>query len=356
MASTRSRPTIYDVARIAGVSANTVSRVLNGKSGVSDATRARILEIMEKVGYYPHIGARSLRGSRKGCIGVALPAPIDRVPISQDLFIWLFSELYRVFGSQGERICFDMNPYKVTPNGDYARSIWEELYSACVLAGPLAVDDTIVHRIHASGIPYLAFGRLDSLPECSCATSDYDEGAYMSMKFLLNRGHKKVAMLKALTGFQPGVERRRGYMRALQEAELPFEERLLQSVTFGARDIAGVVHRVLSDRKVTAIIDASGTEDAFGIREGARRAGRVPGKDFDVICWTYSNRTAVMSEACAHLWLPAWEAAAEGLELLSMWFREEIEGPVHVVYPPTLLEDVPEVEMTKPKRLFDMLV
>ncbi len=86
-------PTIYDVAEIAGVSANTVSRVLNGKEGVGAATKARILGVMKDVGYHPHVGARAMRGRRAGCIGLTLPAPLDVVPVSPPMLLWLLNEL-----------------------------------------------------------------------------------------------------------------------------------------------------------------------------------------------------------------------------------------------------------------------
>lgn len=347
--------TIYDIARAAGVSAKTVSRVLNSKGGVSDEVRGRIQGIMQRVGYHPHIGARTLRGRTNGCIGVTVPAPLDLVPISQGFFVWLFQELFRLFGSKGEYVTFDLNPYVTTMQPDYGRGLWEQLYKACVLAGPLSTGDMVIHRIHKSGVPYMTLGRLDSLPECSSATVDYEEGSYISTKFLLNRGHKKVAILKALSGFQPGVERRRGYLRALEEAGIAPEERLMQSVRFGPHTIADVVYRLLVDPSVTALVDCSATEDASALREGARRAGRVPGKDFEIVAWTYIDNAAVLREAAAHVWLPVREAAAEGLEHLAQWVYGQRPGPVRVLYRPTLHEVVPDVEITKPKRLFDLL-
>jgi LacI family transcriptional regulator len=349
----QTRYTIYDIARRAGVSAKTVSRVLNGKSGVSEETRARIRRLIEDLGYHPQIGAQSLRGTHKGCIGVTLPAPWEEVPLTQEFFLWLFTELYRIFGSKGERVCFDLNPYNSTWTNDYGRSVWDKLFSACLIPGPLAVGDATILRIHGSGIPYVAFGRLDSLPECSSATVDYEEGAYLSTKFLLTRGHKRVAMLKAFTGYQPGVERLRGYRRALEEAGIAPEEKLVRSVNFGLSNIANQVHRLLVDETVTALVDASATEDGAGLRDGARRAGRVPGKDFEVVVWTYTDRAAVLREACGHVWLPTREAAAEGMELLAAWFYGEREGPVRVLYRPVLYEDLAEAEITTPKPLFD---
>ncbi len=350
---TNGKPTIYDIARTAGVSANTVSRVLNGKEGVGKSTKERILQIMKDLDYHPHMGARAMRGRRAGCIGLTLTAPLDVVPVNQPIFLWLFSELYRVFGSTGERVCFDLNPFAQSPTGDYARSVWDNLYSVCVLAGPLATNDKIAARVHQSGIPYMAMGRLDSFPECSYATVDYEAGAYLSTKFLLERGHTRIAILKALSDFQPGVERRRGYVRALQEAGIEPDNRLMRSVTFGSSNIVNVVHRLLNDSDVTAFVDCSATEDASGIREGARRAGRVPGKDFEIVVWTYTNDAIVLSEASAHVWLPVRESASEGLELLAEWHHGERKGPIQLVYSPTIYEKPNGHEIAAPRRLFD---
>ncbi len=347
--------TIYDIAREAGVSAKTVSRVLNDKPGVSEAVRERIRAIMARVEYHPHIGARALRGKTRGCIGVTLSAPQDLVPVNQGFFVWMFVELYRVFGSRGEYICFDLNPFLSAPQADYARGLWEQLFKAVVVAGPLLIDDPTIRRIHESGMPYMALGRLDNLPECSSAAVDYEEGAYISTKYLLDRGHRRIAMLKAFTGFQPGLERLRGHRRALMEAGIEPDERLIQSVTFGAHNIANVVHRLLLDRNVTALIDCSATEDASSLREGARRAGRVPGKDFEIVTWTYSDNASVLSEASAHLWLPTREAAAEGIEQLADWVDGKRQKPVQVLYRPILSEQPTGGEVPKPKRLFELL-
>jgi LacI family transcriptional regulator len=351
-------PTIYDVARKAGVSANTVSRALNGRSGVASDTRARIVAIAESMDYHPHLGARSLRVRREGCVGVTVPAPIDRVPLSRNFFMYLCDELYRIFAHKGERVCLDLNPYGGSADADYARSVWQKLYSACIVAGPLAVEDQTIHRLHRSGVPYLVLGRLDSLPECSCATVDYEQAAFECVMHLVARGHRRIGMLKGLPGYQPGVERMRGYLRALELSGIEPEERLVQPVSFGAQNVSNSTYRLLNDHKLTALVDASGLEDAAAIREGARLARRVAGGDFEVLCWTYSTEYAIMEEACAHLWLPVREAASEGLELLAEWYWEKREGPVHIVYPPTIMETTlfksrDLQSPPKPNRLFD---
>lgn len=346
--------TIYDIAREAKVSAKTVSRVLNDKGGVGTQTRTRILEIMQRVAYHPHIGAQALRGKQRGSIGITLANSLDVVPLSQGFFLWVFEELYRVFGSKGEYVCFDMTPH-ISGYGDYGRGLWEKLFKACVVAGPLANDDATIERIHASGVPYVTLGRLDRLPHISTATVDYEEGAYISTKYLIDRGHTRIAFLMAFEGFQPGTERRRGYLRALAEAGIQPDESLMRSVTFGAQNIATVVHRLLGDRKVTAMIDSSGTEDASSLREGARKAGRIPGNDIEIVAWTYVDDAGVLPEASAHVWLPVRESAAEGIEQLRAWLDGTKIGPIKVLYRPILTHGTPKNVVPRPKRLFDML-
>lgn len=344
--------TIYDIAREAGVSAKTVSRVLNSKGGVGEKTRSRILELMQRVAYHPHIGAQALRGKQRGSIGVTLSNSLQDVPLSQGFFLWLFEEVYRVFGSKGEYVCFDVNPH-ASGYADYARGLWEKLFKACIIAGPVGVNDATLPKIHASGLPYVVLGRTDNLPEASSATVDYEEGAYISTRYLIERGHTRIAILMAFQGYQPGVERRRGYLRALNEAGIPPDEGLMRSVTFGAQNIAAVVHRLLIDREVTALIDSSGTEDATSLREGARKAGRLPGTDLEIVAWTYADDAGVLEEASAHVWLPVRESAAEGIEQLAEWLQGNRSGPIRVLYRPILSPGLQRVIIPRPKRLFD---
>ncbi len=358
MLKTNERPTIYDVARRASVSANTVSRALNGKPNVAEATRLRIVQAAEELQYHPHLGARSLRTEQEGSVGLIFPAPPNIIPVGRNFFLDMCSELYRIFGTQGDRIAIDLNPYADGKNRDYARSVWEKRCSVAFFAGPMASDDSIIARVHHSGIPYLTLGRLDSLPECSCATVDYEQATYDSVACLVSRGHRRIGLLQGLPGFQPGVERERGYLRALEAFDIAPEKRLIQPVSFDASEVARATYRLLNDPGVTALVEASGAENATAIRDSARRAGRRVGKDFDIVCWTYSLQHALLNEAVAHLWLPVREAASEGLELLAEWHRGERSEPIRLVYQPTLtetsaLDPEPSEEVARATHLFD---
>lgn len=328
--------TIYDIAKEAGVSPKTVSKVLNCKGGVNEDTRKKVLEIIEKLGYRPNIFARSLRVNRPACVGVTFPAPVEVTPFSQNFFLWLFSQLYKLFGRNGEYICFDMAPYEGDKSGNYARGVFNGLFNSCIVAGPISINDTTVFRIHEVGIPYITFGRLPHFPELSSAAVDYEEAAYISTKFLIERGHKKIALLQGFPNYQPGHERIRGYQRALEEAGLVFDMNLIRPVNFAVRNIANKIQHLLSDKEVTALIDSSGMENGEALRTGIRYAGREIVKDCEVVTWTYEAQGVVMREASAHVWLPVRESASEGMEWLARWLKGEVQGPAKIIFRPVL--------------------
>ncbi len=348
--------TIYDIARLAGVSGKTVSRVLNNEPGVNPQTRAQVEHLIEKVGYQPHHGARSMRGQQRDCVGVVFPAPMSLVPISQQQINWLFLELYRVFGAGGKFICFDLNPYYNGPDGaDYARALWQQRCNGCIIHGALPLDDKTIFRIHKSGHPYVALNRFDGLPEISFATVDFEEAGYLSAKRLIERGHARIGMLQAFARFQAGIERRAGYVRALDEAGIPIDDSLIHPVSFAGTDVVVATHRLLRDCDATAIIDCSMLEAPESLREGARRAGRVPGGDFELIEWTYSPDAVVLPEACAHVWLPLREAASAGIESLVRWFDKEQEGPFQILRKPVLYEADTAGDLPKATPIFDTI-
>ncbi|MGI6461525.1 MAG: LacI family DNA-binding transcriptional regulator [Candidatus Hydrogenedentales bacterium] len=351
--SARKAPhTIRDIARVAGVSPKTVSFVLNGRAGVADSTRKHILRIVRELDYHPNAAARALRDQLPRSIGVIFPSTTDAMPLSHSLWNWLHEDFTQIFGSRGYYVTFDMASYAGSRNGDYARGVWEQAFGPCFLAGPLALTDRVVPRLHERGVPYVAVTRLDSFPQCSAATVDYEQAAYRSARYLLERGHTRIGLLKAFQGYQTGLERRRGYVRALREAGLSVDESLIRPVAFTSDSIVDHLHALLSDQRITAIIDASSAEDSAALREGARRAGRRFDADLESVVWSYRYDTGVLPEATAHMCLPLRQAAVEGLEQLAAWIEGGRNGPIQILYQPTLLETTHEAGLPEPLRVF----
>ena len=323
----KTRLTIFDVAREAGVSTKTVSKVMNSQPGVSEETRQQVLKVVQELGYHPHYGARSLRAVRRNCIGVTVAPPLRMVPLREDFLIWLLARLSTTFAAGGAYLTFDTSRLSENSMIDYSRGVWERMYDLCFIVGPFPLEDKTINRIHFSGIPYIALGRPVPSESCNYAAVDLDRAAYESAKFLLARGHRRILMLNAFEGYSAGWERREGFCRALSEAGVSRQEAESMIVDAGTlpRNLEAVLGEALRGGDYTALIDATALENPQAIRSGCARAGRVPGKDLEVVIWTYEEQGVILPEASAHVWIPVRKAVLRGIEEIARIFRQSAE-------------------------------
>jgi len=148
-----SRVTIADVARLAGVSAVTVSKTLNNTGRISDDTRARVLRAVQDLGYIANPAARSLRGARSNLIGMVIP----------ELMSPYFAELARAAAESASEAGLDLGVF--TTSRDPAR----ERQRVAALTGGMA--DGVIIVVPTDDATHLATSRRAARPSCSSATS-----------------------------------------------------------------------------------------------------------------------------------------------------------------------------------------
>jgi DNA-binding LacI/PurR family transcriptional regulator len=300
---------IADVAAFAGVGVATVSRVLNGRANVADATRERVLEAIKTLNYYPSSVARNLSLRRTLVIGVVTPFLTNPSPIER---------VRGIVTALGESE-YDLALFDVESPARQRRAFR-------LLADPHRTDGLLIvsmvppadeiARLQAAGIAtVLVDGRAEGLPS---VVIDDVEGGAMATRYLLELGHRRVAFIgdKPPDGFrhQSTGDRTMGYQRALAEFELPVRPEYLREGTHSrhvARSIAEELLRL--PERPTAIFAASDTQ-ALGVLEAARAMGlRVP-DDLSVIGFddieiaSYASLTTVRQ--------PLFESGRRGAELL----------------------------------------
>ncbi len=223
-----SRPTQADVARIAGVSQTAVSYILNGKlqTTISDATRQRVLAVIDEIGYVPDLTARSLRSRRTMTIGAIIP----------DITNPFFPEFVRGIQDVAQTGSYDV----ITYNTDGQRSL--EL-NAVDAARRGRVDGLIMSTYQlttadlgptiAQAIPMVILGEPDDLPLPADAPFDRvyvpgDDGAHAVTGYLAEQGHRRIATIVGSQHLANGVQRVAGYRRALTEHGIAADEGLLR--------------------------------------------------------------------------------------------------------------------------------
>lgn len=206
--------TIDEVARAAGVSTGTVSRVLNDRPGVRTSTRERVREAMRALRYRPDLAARELGLRRPKRIGLSI-APVGR---RLTPFYMLFLEhLMTAFASEGYRL----EEIPCGPDG-----LPEQLADAMVLFGAHD-DDPRLGFLAANGVPAVLIGRAEGV--ASVAPDDLD-GGLQATRHLLRLGRSRLAHVTGGTGTQAFFDRYQGYLRAHDEAGVAPEPDLLLTV------------------------------------------------------------------------------------------------------------------------------
>ncbi len=266
-------PTLEEVAKLAGVSRATVSRVINDQPNVSPQVRERVYQAIQKSGYRPHAVARSLVTHRTDILGVVIPEAVST--LFTDPFFPLFlrgaTEACNVHKQQLMLVLFK----DLVGEEEMYQRVLRNGYLDGVIVASAMVDDPLFSLMLRDGIPFVAAGRHPD-PRVHAVDVDNLGGARMAVEHLLRRGHRRVAIISGPAGMTSGQDRLEGYRRALEVYRVPLDERLIVygDYTEGSGTLA--MQRLLP-LAPDAVFCASDTM-AIGALKCLRQAGlRVPG-------------------------------------------------------------------------------
>jgi LacI family transcriptional regulator len=261
--------TIKDVAREAGVSVATVSRVWNDAAFVSPDTRQRVAEVAARLGYSPHGAARSLITRTTHALGVLLP----------DLYGEFFSEIIRGIDHTAQR-----NGYHILVSSSHdskdeidaaLRSMRGRVDGMIIMSPDLEAQQTL-HALQGSFPVVLLNGGAES-KAFDTITIENHEGAYAMVRHLVKRGHRRIAMIGGPERNYDAAERLRGYRTALEEGGIRYDDSLVLKGNFSELSGHRAAEALLAiDPRPTAIFAANDSM-AIGALSALREHGlRVP--------------------------------------------------------------------------------
>jgi DNA-binding LacI/PurR family transcriptional regulator len=267
--------TIKDVAKIAGVSPSTVSRVISKHSRISPETSRKVRIIMEELGYHPNLMAKSLVSKTTGALGIILPRP------AEELFLNLFfAEFFRGIAAQASRAGYDL----LMATGANER---EELDSVTRLVRGRRVDgiillysrknDPIIEFLKKEAFPFVLIGRSVDNPDILSVDNDNILAAYDATKHLITQEHSRIGFISGPSDLVVSNDRMEGYKKALMDAGLPLREEWIVEGEFlqesGYRAMSLIMS--LYERPTALVI----VDDivTFGVLKGLTELGyRVP--------------------------------------------------------------------------------
>jgi LacI family transcriptional regulator len=269
------RVTIAQVAEEAGVSAMTVSNVLNGRAGASEETRRRVMEAATRLGYQPNIAARNLKIGRTGLVGV----------MTLDLTAQYSLEIIRGIA---EELASDEREMLI--NATYQDAVRERervdfltrgLVDGVLRVAPVLEDDTL-EVLRRRGLPCVVVDprRIDvALPR---VTVDNYVGARQGAQHLLDLGHTRIAYIRGNADLESSAVRYQGFRDALRLAGVDVDERMVAECDFTYTQGFRIASTLITEHRPTALM-AGADLIALGAVDAARACGlRVP-DEFSVV-------------------------------------------------------------------------
>ncbi|HVA89381.1 MAG TPA: LacI family DNA-binding transcriptional regulator [Chloroflexota bacterium] len=320
---------IRDVARRAGVSVASVSRVINGSPLVNEPVRLRVLQAMADLEYFPSAPARSLKGGRTKLLGVLLPELAN--PFYGELADGIEEVAYEagycvILCNSHPHTC-DGHPH--SRSTEYLRILREHRVAGLIITAGLWDNGSSNFRAPVVSVDH-------RLPGIDSVMLDNVSAGRLATEHLIALGHQRIAMVSGLLGTTSGRGRLVGYRRAMRDAGLPLDPTLQAGSPYTEDDARRLANRILmvQDRP-TALVAATNQLTLGAIAAAADQGLSIPDDlalvGFDELGWTPSLISPLTTVKQPTRALGA-EACRLVLERLNGY-----AGPVRRVYLPATL-------------------
>jgi len=264
------RPTIYDIARLAGVSTATVSKVFNQTGNISEKTRRRILEISRELNYQPNVLASALNGKKTFSLGLLIP----------DMVNPFFAELARNVEDRAQELGFNLiicnTDNDMKKEVKYIQLLRQKSVDGIIVATGVRNDEFLKELIDQN-VPVALVAREMSVLATSTVLVDDFAGGYNATRHLIDLGHKRIAVIAESMSVSSSKERVRGYRHALEEAGLDYAEELVAASDFSIESGRETAQAILRQAERPTAIFACNDLLAIGAMQAAKELGiRVP--------------------------------------------------------------------------------
>lgn len=286
--STNRKATRADVARLAGVSASTVTYALTGDRPISDETRERIMEAMAQLDYTPNAMAQGLAGRRSGLVALSFPVGERGFESSDFGYVKAATE---VLARSGYQLLMWPNPIEDT---DSLRRIVAQGLVDGVILMEVRREDPRIPILRETRTPFSLIGRPDKADDLAWVDADFSQWGPMAINHLADLGHKRIGVI-GLTeelfaaGYGPVVRTERDLLNAAVAREIDVHiERVMPNIRAG-RD--AMLEMLNSDFEPTALIGFNEPAVIGAIEAISSRGLSIP-EDFSLLQFGISAESA----------------------------------------------------------------
>jgi LacI family transcriptional regulator len=259
---------IYDVAARAKVSIKTVSRVVNGLSKVSDATRSRVMEAVDALNYRPNVYARGLASERSFLIGLLCDIPAAGSGYIAAIQMGMLSRCRK----EGCHLIVESLDGQSPSLGQQVRSlVTESKLHGVILTPPLCDVPAVIEALKNAHTPFVRIAPEKPLPGLFDVRIDDYKAAYDMTVYLIGLGHRRIGFIKGPSDHGDANARFDGYRAALTDAGVPILEELCVQGLFSYQSGLEAGERLLSLKKRPTAIFAANDDMAAAVLATSQR-------------------------------------------------------------------------------------
>lgn len=328
--ATDSRPTIAQIAQIAGVSVPTVSKVLNGRTDVALQTRERVERIIEEYGFVRNRAARALRKGKTGLVDLILPR------LDDEYFLPILEGVGQVLREAGVRLVLTSTNYMPAEEVQWIDTVTDHSTDGILLVLP---SDEAIDHLERSGLPFVLIhnqgGQQGNVPSVRITSW---EGGFVATQYLISLGHRRIAYIGKTVLARDAIERIAGYRAALDSANLPRDPELECAGNFTEIDGYNATRSLLELAEPPTAIFAGNDRQAAGVYRALHELDiAVPGA-ISVIGFDNLPYTEIMNPALTTVHAPRLELGRTAATMLLRLINEEPLEMPRMVLPTEFIE------------------
>jgi DNA-binding LacI/PurR family transcriptional regulator len=242
-----------DVAKEANVSPSTVSRVIAGSDRISEETKKKVNDAIERLNYHPNIAARSLTNKMTKVIGIVLPSEAEHL-FKNPFFIYVMTGISKYAQESGYYIMytfFKTEEEKLSAIQNYVNS---NLVDGIILTTVHSKDQCIKY-LQEKDFPFVVIGRPEDTKNVLWVDNDNFQAMYNVLRKLFMKGHREIAFIGAKSELNVSKDRLSGYKQAHKTNGFDIDEKSILEVEDFREDLGyNAMKKILNERKPTAVV------------------------------------------------------------------------------------------------------
>lgn len=320
--------TLEDIARQAGVSRSTVSRVVNESPDVRETVRKRVLDVIQDAGYQPHAAARALASQRSGTIGLVLPHSVSFF-FTDPYYPHLTKGIAQACNQYDQTLALFLVGSKEDEEKIFPRLARKGFLDGVIVQSGHHGEQWIIGRFLDAKLPMVIAGRPFRADNVSYIDIDNVSAASLAVSHLIRLGRKRIALITGPTNSTVGIDRKQGYLKAITERGREVDEALVAEGDFTEAGGYYSMQRLLL-AKPDAVFAASDIMALGAIRAGREAGLRVP-DDLAVVGFDDLPIATVSGIQLTTVRQPVVQFGAKAVEVLIDLIENGIDPPRHII-------------------------